>query len=73
MALLVLIVLSAAQSSAQTRNQGAILIIDASNNTSYNQNHWLYRMPYLSIKASNGSDTCHKSTHFFQMFLASPH
>ena len=52
-ALLAFIALSAAQSSAQTRIHSAILIIDTSNNASYNQVHWLVRTPYLSIKASN--------------------
>ena len=28
--------------------------IDTSDNASHNQDHWLIRMPYLSIKASNG-------------------
>ena len=52
--LLAFIALSAAQSSAQTRIHNAILVIDTSNNASYNQVHWLVRTPYLSIKASNG-------------------
>ena len=47
------VTLSAAQSSAQTRIHSAILVIDTSNNASYNQVHWLVRTPYLSIKASN--------------------
>ena len=51
--LLAFIALSAAQSSAQTRIHSAILVIDTSNNASYNQVHWLVRTPYLSIKASN--------------------
>ena len=51
--LLAFIALSAAQSSAQTRIHSAILVSDTSNNASYNQVHWLVRMPYLSIKASN--------------------
>ena len=53
--LLAFIALSAAQSSAQTRIQSAILVIDTSSNASYNQVHWLVRTPYLSIKASNES------------------
>ena len=51
--LLAFIALSAAQSSAQIRIHSAILVIDTSNNASYNQVHWLVRTPYLSIKASN--------------------
>ena len=51
--LLAFITLSADQSSAQRRIHTAILVIDTSNNASYNQVHWLVRMPYLSIKASN--------------------
>ena len=51
--LLAFIALSAAQSTAQTRIHSAILVIDTSNNASYNQVHWLVRTPYLSIKASN--------------------
>ena len=51
--LLALIALSAAQSSARTRIDGAIFVIDTSNNASYNQVHWLVGTPYLSIKASN--------------------
>ena len=51
--LLAFIALAAAQSSAQTRIHSAILVIDTSNNASYNQVHWLVRTPYLSIKASN--------------------
>ena len=51
--LLAFIALSAAQSSAQRRIHGAILVIDTSNNASYNQVHWLVRTPYLSIKANN--------------------
>ena len=39
--LLALIALSAAQSSVQARIQNAILVIDTSNNASYNQVHWL--------------------------------
>ena len=49
--LLALIPLSAAQSSVQTHIHNAILVIDTSNNASYNQVHWLVGMPYLSIKA----------------------
>ena len=52
-ALLAFITLSVAQSSAQTRIHSAFLVIDTSNNASYNQVHWLVGMPYLSIKASN--------------------
>ena len=51
--LLAFIALSAAQSSAQTCIHSAILVIDTSNNASYNQVHWLARTPFLSIKASN--------------------
>ena len=51
--LLAFIGLSAAQLSAQIRIHSAILVIDTSNNASYNQVHWLIRTPYLSIKASN--------------------
>ena len=51
--MLAFIALSAAKSSAQTRNHNAIVVIDTSNNASYNQVHWLVRTPYLSIKASN--------------------
>ena len=36
------------------RFHGVILVIDTSNNASYNQVHWLVRTPYLSIKAGNG-------------------
>ena len=58
-ALLAFIALSDAQSSAQTRIHSAILVIDTSNNASYNQVHWLVRTPYLSIKASNaGAGLC---------------
>ena len=56
--LLALIALSAAQSSAQTHIHSAILVTDISNNASYNQVLWLVRMPYLSIKASNGLTSC---------------
>ena len=31
----------------------AIMLIDTSDNASQNQDHWLIRTPYLSIKASN--------------------
>ena len=51
--LLAFITLSAAQSSAQTFIHSAILVNDTSNNASYNQVHWLVKMLYLSIKASN--------------------
>ena len=50
--LLAFIALLAVQSPEQTRIHDAILVIDTSNNVSYNQVHWLVRMPYLSIKAS---------------------
>ena len=43
--LLAFIALSAAQSSVQTRIHSAILVIDTSNNASYNQAHWLVVMP----------------------------
>ena len=52
-ALIAFIALLAVQSSAQTCLHSAILVIDTSNNASYNQVHWLVRTPYLSIKASN--------------------
>ena len=52
-ALLAFTALSAVQSSAQTRIHSAILVIDTSNNASYNQVHWLVGTPYLAIKASN--------------------
>ena len=51
--LLAFIALSAAQSSAQKHIHNAILVIDTSNNASYNQVHWIVGMPYLSIEASN--------------------
>ena len=51
--LVAFIALSTAQSSAQTRIHSAVLVIDTSNNASYDQVHWLVRTPYLSIKASN--------------------
>ena len=51
--LLAFIALLAAQSYAQTRIHSVILVIDTPNNASYIQVHWLVRMPYLSIKASN--------------------
>ena len=51
--LLAFIALSAAQSSAQTHLHSAILVIDNSNNPSYNQVHWLIGTPYLSIKAND--------------------
>ena len=51
--LLAFIALSAAQSSGETCIHSAILVIDTSNNASYNQVHWLVGTPYLSIKASN--------------------
>ena len=54
--LLAFIALSAAQSTAQTRIHNAILVIDTSNNASYNQGHWLFEIPYLSIKTSNDSN-----------------
>ena len=51
--LLAFIALSAAQSTAQTCIHSAILVIDTSNNASYNQVHWSIGTPYLSTKASN--------------------
>ena len=71
--LLAFIALSVAQSSAQTRIHSDILVIDTSNNASYNQVHWLVRTPYLSIKASNATwNLVLKSWYFFvriQWFL----
>ena len=64
--LLAFIALSAAQSSAQTRIHNAILVIDTSNNASYNQVHWLVRMPYLSIKASN--DVCRNPINIYRIY-----
>ena len=51
--LLAMIALLAVQSCAETFIHNAIMLIDTSDNTSYNQVHWLSRTPYLSIKASN--------------------
>ena len=51
--LLAFITLSSGQSFAQTHIHSVILVIDISNNTSYNQVHWLVGTPYLSIKATN--------------------
>ena len=48
-----MIVLLTVESCAQTRIHNAIMLIDTSDNASYNQVHWLIRTPYLSIKASN--------------------
>ena len=48
-----MIALLAIQSCAQTFIPNAIMLIDTTDNASYNQVHWLIRMPYLSIKASN--------------------
>ena len=45
---------SAAQSSAQTHIDSAIVAIDTSNNSWHSQVHWLVGMPYLAIKASDG-------------------
>ena len=53
LALLAFTANSAAQSSAQTHTHSAIVVIDTSNNASYNQVHWLVGMPYLAVKASN--------------------
>ena len=53
--LLAFIGLSAAQSSTQTCIHSAILVIDTSNNASYNHVHWSVGTPYLSIKASNAA------------------
>ena len=63
--LLAFIALSAVHSSAQTHIHSAILVIDTSNNASYNQVHWLVRTPYLSIKASN-------ATFIIYIYLHSP-
>ena len=52
--LLAFIAHSAFQSSAQTHIHNAIVVIDTSNNASYNQVHWLVGTPYLAVKASNG-------------------
>ena len=52
--LIAFITLSAAQSSAQTHIQSAIVVIDTSNNARHSQVHWLVGTPYLAIKASNG-------------------
>ena len=52
-ALLAFIAPSAAQSSAQTHIQSAIVVIDTSNNAWHSQVHWLVGTPYLAIKASN--------------------
>ena len=51
------IALSAAQSSAQTHIQSAIVVIDTSNNAWHSQVDWLVGTPYLAIKASNVSVT----------------
>ena len=56
--LLAFIALFAAQSSAQISIDNAILVIDTSNNASYNQVHWLVGTPYLSIKAINDHSYC---------------
>ena len=53
MSLLAMIALSSVQSFVQTFIHNAILFIDTSNNTWYNQAHWLIGIPYLSIIASN--------------------
>ena len=50
-----MIPLLAVQSCAQTFIHNAIMLIDTSDNASYNQVHGLIRTPYLSIKASNGT------------------
>ena len=46
----------AVQSGAQTFIHNAIMLIDTSDNDSYNQVHWLIGMPHLSTKTSNDSD-----------------
>ena len=51
-----MIALLAVQSCAQTFIHNAIMLIDISDNASYNQVHLLIRTPYLSIKASNVSN-----------------
>ena len=66
--LLPFIALSVAQSSAQTRIHSAILVIDTSNNASYNQVHWLVRTSYLSIKASNAVFNCISYCSWFRGF-----
>ena len=50
--LLAFIALSAAQSSAQTHINSAIVVINTSNGAWHSQVHWLIS-PYLAIKASN--------------------
>ena len=52
-----MIVLLAVQSCAHTYIHNAIMLIDTSDNASYNQVHWIIRAPYLSIKASNAKWT----------------
>ena len=54
LSLLAMIALLAVQSCAQIFIHKAIMLIDNSDNASFNQVHWLIRTPYLSIKASNG-------------------
>ena len=53
LSLLAFTALSAVQSSTETHIHSAILVIDTSNNASYNQVNWLVDTPYLAIKASN--------------------
>ena len=52
-ALLAMIALSAVHSSTQTCIHNVILFIDISINDWYNQDHWKFGKPYLSIIASN--------------------
>ena len=48
--LLAFTALSAVQSSTKTHIQSVILVIDTSNNASYNQVYWLVGTPYSAIK-----------------------
>ena len=59
--LLAMIALLAVQSCVETFIYNAIMLIDTSDNASYNQVHWLIRTPHLSIKASNGLFTGRRS------------
>ena len=59
--LLAFTALSAAQSS--------ILVIDTSNNASYNQVHWLVGTPYLAVKASNGRKFCSCVSYYCNMSM----
>ena len=61
--------------SAQTFNHNAIMFIDTSNNVWYNQAHWLFGMPYLSIIASddlhcvNGDEPFHREWDLYPFCL----